>query len=645
MKKFLLAAAVCCFMFSACNKHEEPQPEPETPEVKVPELTLTSASEVSVGFEGDVVTITYTLDNPAENGEITASASEGADWCSDFNCDTDGQVTFTVAANDGDERSCDVTVTYTYGESETQTITVSVSQVAAGDPNLKITSESEVSVGNDGGPVTVTYAIEEPASDGELTADSDAEWCAFSAQEDGQVTFDVAMNDGAARTCQITLTYTYRGGKTKTASVTVSQDEFKTPVLSITSATEVSMETDGGQFTVTYTVGNPVEDGKISASSEADWCTVYNEEDGEIVFSVAANEGEARTCNVTLTYTYRETQTITASVKVSQAEKVQYDFETTATYLIGSYTGDDNTNNTGEMMYKMFISTNEVAWQPSSSYYYITVYGDAPADMNAIAPPAGTYTMSPAAGSDVTSIGTISKSSANTVSYIYDAGGSYVRRQFSYGSCVITEDGGNYTIDIVLTDTYNETHHVTYSGPIALVDERQPDEPEVPGLSNLTGDIDLTGAFSSVSVGGYCWGDYNIEGVNEWTVSFQNSGDYYDYRTLQFTIYMPSSNTYEQGLISGEYPINDSGSVNTVRAGWLKDQSNILQGSWYYDRSLAYPECEAGPLTSGTVTITKNESDGTYTFEINAFDDSPEPHSIKATFTSVEYNPYDVSWM
>lgn len=643
MKKILLAAAMCCFMFSACNKHEEPQPEPE---VEAPELTLTSASEVSVGFEGDEVTITYTLENPAENGEITASASEGADWCSDFNCDTEGKVTFTVAANDGEERSCDVTVTYTYGESETKSITVSVLQVAAGDPNLKITSESEVKVGNDGGSVTVTYAIEDPASDGELTAASDAEWCAFSAQEDGQVTFDVAMNDGAARTSQITLTYTYRGGKTKTASVTVSQDEFKTPVLNITSASEVSMVTAGGQFTVTYTVENPVENGKTTASSEAEWCTVYNEEDGEIVFSVAANEGEARTCNVTLTYTYRETLTVTASVKVSQAEKVNYDYETVAVSITGSYYGDDYSNNAGEMMYQLFIVDNEELWQAGSSYYNIALFGGEPADMNSIAPPAGTYSMSAAAGPDVTSKETISKNTSYTNAYIYNEYGTGSRKLFSYGTCVIAEDGGNYTVDIVLTDTYNKTHHVTYSGPIALVDERQPEEPDEPdGLSNLTGDVDLNAVMTNISVSGYYWGSSRFTGLSEYVVSL--SGDSNN-KYVEFSVLLPSSNTFADGLQTGVYEISDSNTENTITAGYLEESTSWgvtsmqPRGGYYYDTSTGYyyPDKTVGLFAGGEIAITNN-GDGTYTFGIDVYDDNG--YAMTGNFT-VAYNPRDYSW-
>ena len=142
-------------MFACDKKEKEPEPEP----AETPELTLTSESEVNVGADGDEVTITYTLANPAEDGEISASAAEGGDWCDGFNCDTDGQVTFTVAANEGDARETVVTVTYTYGEGEHKDITVTVKQVALGDPLFELTSESEVSVSKDGGDVTVTYSI------------------------------------------------------------------------------------------------------------------------------------------------------------------------------------------------------------------------------------------------------------------------------------------------------------------------------------------------------------------------------------------------------------------------------------------------------------------------------------------------------
>lgn len=640
MKKFLFAVACAALLLGSCNKNEETKPEAE------PKLTLTSQSEVSVSFEGAEVKVTYTLENPVENGEITASA-EGADWCSDFNCGTEGEVSFTVAANDGDERTCDVKVTYTYGDAKTKSFSVKVSQAAAGDPNLKLTSESEVSVGNDGGDVTVTYTVEDPAEDGVMTAEADADWCTLSSEEDGTVTFAVAANNGEARACNITLTYTYGGGKTKTATVKVSQEAFVAPVITVTSESEVSVSFDGGDVTVAYTLENPVDGGKMSVAADADWCTLTSEEDGTATFAVAANEGAARTCNITVTYTYREDQTVTASVKVSQEEVIEFDFEFDAPMVYGSYYGDGQSNNPGEMMYQLIFADNETLWTPSATYYVVTLFAGEPEDMNAIAPPAGTYTMTPTQSSTATDKGTIYKNTDYTYAVTMTASGAAYPMYFLVsGTCKITANGnGEYTYDFQFKTARNTMHRMRYTGPIALEDATQPEEPAV---SNLTESVDLTDAFSEIDAGGIFWGTYNEKdkGIQEWVVEFKNKADYYDYRTLMLTFYMPSTNTFEEGLIPGEYSVSETVAENSVRAGWIKTsqyQGSSLSGSWYYIRPYS-DGTTAGPMVGGTVKIEKN-GDGTYNFIIDGYDDSKEQHAIKATFNSVELKANDYSWL
>ena len=83
-----------------------------------------------MGAEGGIVTITYTLENPVDGGEISASAEESVNWISDFNSETEGSVSCSVSPNDGDARQASVTVCYTYGEGETESFTVTVAQEA-----------------------------------------------------------------------------------------------------------------------------------------------------------------------------------------------------------------------------------------------------------------------------------------------------------------------------------------------------------------------------------------------------------------------------------------------------------------------------------------------------------------------------------
>lgn len=539
MKKLLLALAACCVMF-ACDKNEK-QPEEPT---EAPELTLTSESEVNVSAEGGEVTITYTLANPAENGGISAQAEDGAEWCDGFNCDTDGQVTFTVAANDGDAREAVVTVTYSYGEGEHKDITVTVKQVALGDPLFELTSESEVSVGKDGGDVTVTYSITDP-------------------REDGAV------------------------------SVTVPEG--------------------------------------------VDWISNVNTDtDGQVTFTVAANEGDAREAELTFVYTYGGSETQEFKVKVSQADdSIVFD----AKYAYGVYYGDDLSSKAGEMVYQMWFSDvpESDEWAENATYYIISVVAGAPANMNAIAPAAGTYSL---LEGDDTQTGTI----WSNYDYTYacatgDDSSIKTKYIFISGEITLTKDGNSIIVEGSFVDTDNKIHRLNYTGSILLDDGREPDIPE-DALSTLTGDVeDFNAGWTSTVADGYFFGSKNNEGVKEYTMSIKD-GSYKDYRTMILTVYMPLSNTVDDGIIAGTYPVSADVAENTVRAGYLNEGSTYLQGSWYNDRTYTYPETEAGPLTSGEVTFERN-GDGTYNVTVDAQDDAG--HVIKATFPNITYSVIDMT--
>ena len=539
MKKLLLALAACCFLF-ACDKNEK---QPEEP-AEAPELTLTSESVVNVPADGDEVTITYTLANPAENGDISAKAADGGDWCDGFNCDTDGQVTFTVAANEGDARETVVTVTYTYGEGEHKDITVTVKQVALGDPLFELTSESEVSVGKDGGDVTVTYSITDP-------------------REDGAV------------------------------SVTVPEG--------------------------------------------VDWISNVNTDtDGQVTFTVAANEGDAREAELTFVYTYGGSETQEFKVKVSQADdSIVFD----AKYAYGVYYGDDLSSKAGEMVYQMWFSDvpESDEWAENATYYIISVVAGAPANMNAIAPAAGTYSL---LEGDDTQTGTI----WSNYDYTYacatgDDSSIKTKYIFISGDITLTKDGNSIIVEGSFVDTDNKIHRLNYTGSILLDDGREPDIPE-DALSTLTGDVvDFNADWTNTVADGYFFGSMNEEGVKEYTMSIKD-GSYKDYRTMILTVYMPLSNTVDDGIIAGTYPVSADVAENTVRAGYLNEGSTYLQGSWYYDRTYTYPETEAGPLTSGEVTFERN-GDGTYNVTVDAQDDAG--HVIKATFPNITYSVFDMT--
>ncbi len=625
MKKLLLALAACCFLF-ACDKNEK-QPEEPT---EAPELTLTSESVVNVPADGDEVTITYTLANPAENGDISAQAEDGAEWCDSFNCDTDGQVTFTVAANDGDAREAVVTVTYSYGEGEQKDIQVTVRQVALGEPLFELTSDSEISVSRDGEDVTVTYSITDPREDGQVSVNvpDGVDWISnVNTDTDGQVAFTVAANDGDARETELTFVYTYGGSETQEFVVNVSQEGLPDPVLTLTSESEVEVSGNGDNFTISYTLENPREDGGISVSSgEATWLDFNTDTDGEIAVEVFANgESTARSAVVTVTYTYSGDKTVSFEVTVNQDR--HYDYELNATIISGQYFGDDYSNVAGEMIYALFFQDTEDYWVSGHNYYYLGLKAGEPSDMNAIAPPVGTYTALMSDDYDADGEFKIMKNGSGpymTCGYVNGA----TRKGMIAGEITVSYDGTNYTIEGTLTSTDQAVHHISYTGPISLQDARTEPEPEPDVISLLTEDvtIDWPNAKLLGSIGGVYWSDesrYSLTiGVGTYNIGDQN---------IQLSIYSSETPEVTDGLPLGTFQIDDSGAEGTVEAGSLTESTFgglTIAGSWLYPYGGSYSDY-AAPLMSGELTVTKNENGG-FDCVLEAMDDAG--NNINATF-------------
>ena len=90
------------------QKFEVTYKQVEKGEVVAPVLTLTSDATLEVVAEGADCEITYTLENPVEGVELTATCE--ANWVTDLA--TGEKVTFKVAANEGDARETKVVVAY-----------------------------------------------------------------------------------------------------------------------------------------------------------------------------------------------------------------------------------------------------------------------------------------------------------------------------------------------------------------------------------------------------------------------------------------------------------------------------------------------------------------------------------------------------
>ena len=205
------------------NVSQQPVEEP------VPTITITTEDPLTLAADGGSYTIEYEITNPTEDGSLSADAGD-AGWITDINCDTEGVITFSAAANDTDgERQAIVKVTYTYNGTETASDAITVSQQPGEEPvpTITITTEEPLALAADGGSYTIEYEITDPAEDGSISADAGDAGC----DTEGVITFSVAANDtDGERQATITVTYTYNGTETVSESIDAVQEANEPPV-------------------------------------------------------------------------------------------------------------------------------------------------------------------------------------------------------------------------------------------------------------------------------------------------------------------------------------------------------------------------------------------------------------------------------
>lgn len=102
-------------------------------------------------------------------------------------------------------------------------------------------------------------------------------------------------------------------------------------------ASNVEIEANATSGTIEYTIANPVENQKVSASSTATWISSITVDDAnnKVTFNVEPNTGDARTAEVILTYNGADNKT----VKVTQKDYIPVYANLTALIAAGDPTG------------------------------------------------------------------------------------------------------------------------------------------------------------------------------------------------------------------------------------------------------------------------------------------------------------------
>lgn len=99
-----------------------------------------------------------------------------------------------------------------------------------------------------------------------------------------------------------TFTLTIENATSSNARIDDIKLAVKVPVITVDN-TNVSVKAEGDIVTLKYSIKYPAADATITATSKETWVNTFDyKTDGEVTFAVDANDGEARTATVTLSY-------------------------------------------------------------------------------------------------------------------------------------------------------------------------------------------------------------------------------------------------------------------------------------------------------------------------------------------------------
>ncbi len=291
--------------------------------------------------------------------------------------------------------------------------------------------------------------------------------------------------------------------------LTSCQQDVVPPVLTITGGSQIMIEPDGGDITFNYEVTNPVQNAVVTLEipEAIDWITnpVINQEAGTVTVTIAENENkESREELVTLRYAYNN-QSVTAAVSILQKEST-YDMIAEIQHVRSDFYGADLDLTNPALYY--YCLTMSGASSTATYEYTIKLYTITESEDRLPLP--GTYTIKPEMEYD--------DFTSSEFNYCYiDEGSGEKGIGIISGTIVVEREGSVYNITAEMTDEYENSHLVTYTGEVEGHD--------MTVMSSLTEDIVVD--MSGCHIDAINYGDEDRLGLNSWWVTI-NSGQYID---------------------------------------------------------------------------------------------------------------------
>lgn len=382
------------------------------------------------------------------------------------------------------------------------------------------------------------------------------------------------------------------------------------PVFTIEDTT-VSVDVLGGDFTINYTVENPVKGAEVKAASSEKWLSIQSCTDGAVAFTVSTNESaESRSATVTVEYVYGD-KSLTATVEVVQAADI-YDWKTKLNYTEVYYFStlvEPEYESYQLFMYSNWTSAGKPG--PGCMVYATIIHSTVPCEDDNVILPDGTYNLGDGPNALFADYTVTQKLSDDGSVYDFD-------RKVTAATLTVKNENGVTNITGEFTDETGEKHWFKYSGQPKIFDKRYE--------STLKEDVNVD--FTGSTLTAYYWGNLESSGASDWIIDVSS-----DKQGLQIDIFGDPSADFAGGLPAGNYhPWNEAEGYVAGIFDTGYNMMGYLGGSWFYTTdNEGNPVDPKAPLMDGSVKIEKNGEK--YTITVDATDD--RGNSIKGTWTGV----------
>ena len=284
-------------------------------------ITVSASEYVTTSVSGNTITVTPVKATPSPQ-TITVNQAADESYAA-------GSATFTVSITNSAPDYATLPFEWAGGASASLLALAGVtanglgSDYAAGNAPYLVKFDSDgdyIQVKTDSQPGKVTIDVK-------MLGGSNASSITVQESEDGETFTEVqaltisgaqndnlileTTNDFAATTRYVRLLFT-KGSNVGVGAISIALPS-NDPVIS---AENVSIEYNTTSGSIDYEIVHPVEGGTISASTEAEWLTFGTT--GTAFTATVNNAASARTADVTLTYTYNNSQTVTKDITLTQ---------------------------------------------------------------------------------------------------------------------------------------------------------------------------------------------------------------------------------------------------------------------------------------------------------------------------------------